>query len=381
MGSSHDLDMFLGDKMKKTILLILSRCFERPYISGASLIVASFLIVLLASLLLSGCGVFTANAAGNSVTPVTSQALLDKPTATIIPTATIDFQSTLTSVNADAEIARQQAYAAQQAAIDSQNTAISANVAIAQITAQADANKIIIMQATQQAEQLKLQQAAMTMQSSWTTGTAESTILPVTQTAQAKRDALESARFTATAEAPIIAQKMASAKWEDQLGWTSYAAMWTMVVVSIFLLIFIGWYLVRKEQNTPKVTEEKKQKTIYEKDTSDGQYKLEKKRTVVPCDPEQLMVFAKGICEDNMTLAINPWQKTIVHKVIDDLRTFMTDNKFAYELRAKNGELAMLPAGDDWLEDYIVLGDLSFPYTYAFPSPKPNNVLKASPVI
>jgi hypothetical protein len=157
-----------------------------------------------------------------------------------------------------------------------------------------------------------------------------------------------------------------------------WAIFFFIVSLGAALVIFV----LRSEPKKIVVEDvEEPQPLPMRKDTSNGQYKLTKIRYDVPCSNEQLMVLAEGIRRNGMTLAINPWQKTIVHKGIDEIRQFFLDNGWARELKSKNGELLVLEAGEDWLDECLALREPPRPYVCVIPSPKPENGSNLVPVI
>lgn len=330
-------------------------------------------LILLVSLLLASCGTLPANFTVVRDSTPRSVVQQSTPTASQIPTATQDISATMEVI--------------QQARLDNGNTEIALQSLIISATQTAEANAVLIAQANAQqaqanaqAEQKKFDTAAMIYSGNQTQQafikSRDETAIPLTQSAQKTNVPLIAAALQATIAAPENLRIMNEQQFQQDYAWL---LPFSVVCACLFMFGLLVYVFRRDNRPMEEETEQEPPLTIYNKDTSNGGYKLTKKTTVVPCNPEQFMMFAKGIREDGMTLAINPWQRKGL-SCIDKLRTFMIDNNFAYELRAKLGELAMLPAGDDWLDDCIALGELPLPYTYALPSPESNNALKASPV-
>ena len=311
--------------------------------------------------------------APKSSTVVPAQLLAGpQATRTPEPTATLDYRATLAVAQTAVENEKQAALDAQQDAIYAQQTAVEANVIIIGYTAQSENNQVVIAQLTQQAFAVAEMHIRETLTAQPTADASRATEQAFIIIQNNERNA----QRTQEAYEPTHIAAIANAENAAKYGWVNYAAVALVSLAFCFLVVFVRIYFIRPTERTVQT----KAPTIYNKDTTNGGYKLKRIQTVVPCTNEQLMLLAKGIVEHGMTLAVNKWQGTIAHKSIDDLREFMTTNEFARELKSKNGELYVLEAGEDWLADCIALGEPPVPYTCATPSPEVNNAPIPAPV-
>ena len=334
-------------------------------------------IFVLAALLLSACQL-----EGEAGTPLASLSTADvKPklvmvsySETPVPTATIDYQSTIAVVQEEAQ-------RAQQAANQAQAEADAAKRLMVDATVTKEAVMLIAAQMTQSSEVLSAQGTQMAVQ---VTASAFPTSIPLTVTAQYRNDSVRETQQAAND--PKFIQERADAetyaKNAGNLMAVEIGLKWAIALFVVALGAALVIFVMRSEPKKEEPVEVRAFVPIpMRRDTSNGQYKMTKIRTDVPCSKEQLKVLADGILNKGMTLSINPWQKTIVHKSINDIRQFFFDNEWARELKSKKGELFLLEVGEDWLDQCLARGEPPEPYVCVIPSPEPVSGSNLIPVI
>lgn len=305
-------------------------------------------LILLVSLLLASCAALPNNF---TVVRGTSQPATERPipTASQIPTPTIDIQATM-QVN-------------QQDRLNNGNTEIALQSLIISATQTKEANDVLLAQAqaqeaqaNAQAEQKKFDTAALIYSGNQTAQAYQQTAIPLTVQAQKTNVPLIAAMLEATAQAPRNAQIIAAAE-AQQKTW------WVFPMLSIFAVMFLSGLLVYmfKRRDEPKEAED-----IPNLDpipfTAPTPTTRKRIHTDIPCSPSVLLEFADSILHRGMTLAIKQWEGTIVHKrmVNNALRSFMVSNDFAKPLQGE--ELDLLDAGKWWLEDVWELQAPPLPY-------------------
>lgn len=336
-------------------------------------------IWILAALLLSACqleGEAGTPSASLSTAEVKPKLVMVNYSETPVPTATIDYQSTIAVVQQEAQRAQQEADQAQAEADAAKRLMVDATVT-------KEAVMLIAAQMTQSSEVLSAQGTQMAVQ---VTASAFPTSIPLTVTAQYRNDSVRETQQAAND--PKFIQDRADAetyaKNAGNLMAVEIGLKWAVALFVVALGAALVIFVMRSEPKKVEAETVEEVKPIFmKKDTSNGQYKLTRVRTDVPCSNEQLMELAEGVCRDGMTLAINQWQKqrTIVHKSINDIRQFFLDNEWAHELKTKKGELFLLDVGEEWLEECLALGEPPLPYVCVIPSPEPENVSELEPVI
>lgn len=277
-----------------------------------------------------------------------------KSAPTTIQTATINAQATIDVANADAQQARGEAQQAQEFARAAQLTSDAANRLLVDATVTHEAIQLSYAQMTQEADRVAIQREDMTRVSSVITATAYATSIPLTATQQSLRDSIRTTEVALTVNAPAIKREMVTIELQDTYGGLAYFAQ---VLASIALLIIpVGMLLYLFRSKPPKDTEY--QETSFISPTPDPlPFVVEPNgnrmiRAVIPFPPSQLNALAEGV-NNGLTLGINQWQGTIVHKSIDTIRAFMVHQKFAKEIPGKAGELIIEPAGETFLQ-YVV---------------------------
>lgn len=302
------------------------------------------------------------NAAGNSVTPVTAQGLLEMPTATIVPTATPDFRATMDIV---------------QAAQDSNaQTSVALQSIIIWATQTKEANEVLIAQAHVQESQNKFEESAMIYQAQMTqqafiksqsdtaiplTAAAYQTTIPIIQTAQVM-----------TQQAPAAALQMAQAENERRFGWADSIALWVMVFIALVFVIVLIRFIATQGRKQPvtqyyeKPLEDLIPIPMAQKDSEPGTTQ----KAVIPCTWPRLEMLSKGVIQQGKTLAKNQWEGTIVHRSIDALREYFLLHEFAYELPGKRGELGILEKGNHFFMYCVENGEPPSPHVCEqLPSP------------
>lgn len=336
-------------------------------------------ILVLAALLLSACqleGEAGTPSASLSTAEVNPKLVMVSYSETPVPTATIDYQSTIAVVQQEAQRAQQEANQAQAEADAAKRLMVDATVT-------KEAVMLIAAQMTQSSEVLSAQGTQMAVQ---VTASAFPTSIPLTVTAQYRNDSVRETQ-QASNDPTFIEQRANAEAYAENAGMLMAVEIGLKWAVALFVVALGAALVIFVMRNEPKKVEaetvEEVRPIFMKKDTSNGQYKLTRVRTDVPCSNEQLMELAEGICNDGMTLAINQWQKqrTIVHKSIDDIRQFFLDNEWARELKTKKGELFLLDVGEEWLAECLALGEPPLPYVCVIPSPEPVSGSNLVPVI
>jgi len=334
-------------------------------------------ILVLAALLLSACqldGEAGTPSVSLSTAEVKPKLVMVSYSETPVPTATIDYQATIALVQQEAQRAQQEADQAQAEADAAKRLMVDATVT-------KEAVMLIAAQMTQSSEVLSAQgtQGAAEM-----TATVFSTVIPLTTTAQHRNDSVRETQQAAN-DPTFIEQRANAEAYAKNAGKLMVVEIGLKWAIALFFVAVGAALVIFVMRSEPKKVEAKTVEEVrpifMEKDTSNGQYKLKKMRTDVPCSKEQLMVLAEGILVNGMTLAINPWQKTIVHKSIDDIRQFFLDNEWAHKLKSKNGELFLLEVGEEWLDQCLARGEPPEPYACVIPSPEPVSGSNLVPVI
>jgi len=318
------------------------------------------------ALCLSACAVAPIAPLMAPVTSVTTAERTPEPTTTLGPTATAtpNYQSTAQA----AEIARDSAVQTSDAAV----------LQIIAATAAKEALDLQKLQMTQSSSML-------TAQADQWTATAAPSAVPGTQTAAALDRSIAKAEitqisngFTATAEAPTLIVAVAQAQAQAE---TATAREWVNVFMTFCLslgaVIVAGGtvYIVLTRVPAPEID---RQPAVYDAPLSDllpipmapkPGSPSETIRAEIPCTKARLLMLADGIVNRNMTLAINQWEGSIVHRSIVDLRKYFIEHGFAYELPGKNGELGILEDGTAFLKAILERGEPPAPHVCRDTSP------------
>lgn len=326
----------------------------------------TFLSMIVIAIAMSACAGQIDPADYSSKDPSPEQLMAAQATRTPVPTATVDFQATLSIAYQDAENERQRAYQAQQDALDAQETSIAANALIIGYTAQAESNLVTIAQITQEA-------MARAEVHTYETQTAQPTANAIQATAQAVKLAeitLQSGMLTANSPTGIKAKS--DAEYSAQFGWVNYMATGLVSISLFFLVIWIVIYLSARA---------KKEMADAYNDASDEPYIIpmaedadnpnQTLRAEIQCTTEQLVLLAKGWMENKKTPAFNKWRGTVVINALYEIREFLTWHKLTYELDGKRGELAYTERGRAFMEYTAMNGELPAPFV-CVPSPLPS---------
>lgn len=274
-----------------------------------------------------------------------------QPTATIILSATIDYQQT---------------------AIIAQSTADEAR----RINAMATVEYVALLN----------QQIAFTAEVerqnfeiiSWTQ-TAALTSIPLTATQQAiintqipQQQQIIAAQLTATKGAPtqMIAMVNAQnyAKYADANQVAGIVGKWSIGVFVIGVLIFLFRLPMTTKLETPQKKESQLETVVWVKNTKDNG--AQSTRLVVPCTPGQLTELATNITQGTKTLGINQWEGAgtlFTRDVILRVRAWIRDNQFA--LTTDGGQLAPTDELFDFLCGWLETSQLPTEYQFAPHSP------------
>lgn len=295
----------------------------------------------------------------------TTQGVMQPMETQPAPVPTIDHAATIQVAQGEADAARLEAQQAQEAARLAQLTSDAANRLLVDATVTHEAIQLSYAQMTQSAQQVEMQRENMTQQSSAMTATVYATSIPLTETQQALKDSIQTTQIALTVNAPAIKREMVAIELQDTYGGLTYFAQ---VLASIALLIIpCGCLVYLFWRNPPKNTEY--QEPDFISPVPDPlPFVLEPNgnrmiRAVIPFSQEQLNAFSQGV-NNGLTLAINQWQGTIVHKSIDAVRAFMVHHGFAKEIPGKAGELIIEPAGEAFLQYVTEYGSPPPPFKF-----------------
>jgi hypothetical protein len=224
------------------------------------------------------------------VLPVNSPLPSATATPSIVPTATIDYQST---------------------AMIAQQTADEARRVNAVVTAQFEQR--IQEQLLLTAEHERRVQEIY----SWTV-TAAFTTIPLTSTQQAivntqipSKQTQQAAQMTATHEAPQLLIAMEDAKNHKKYGATNYLISMAAMVFVIVLMVTGTYALIRFIQTHPLPSEIEQDDEDSQTVTRVNMYTnngAHSEMHEIPCSPDQLTEFADRYVNKKATLRINNWE-------------------------------------------------------------------------
>jgi len=345
-------------------------------------------IFMLMALMLTGCGAMQVSAQ-----EIDTEYRTPQPTATasIVPTATIEYQATAHAAETQAYIAQSTADAANrimvQATNDQQQREHEAQLQNAQGTAQAEANHMIEL--------------------GWT-ATAYQTSMPLTATAQvdnmtaiADYKAVTIAQITATAAYPtqIVAESNArtQAKYAPVYVFVQVFAIFAIGVFLLFTAWFMRWYWMQQDkreyEKTPKgVAQSQGFKEIPNLDEQEPEFVMPQpdprkvidtgmqpatvltiqnetgttsRQMVVPCKPNQLLELAENTLTKSWSLAINAWEgaeTSFTRGTFSKVRSWLQGNKFA--ISTGGGALVLTDEGRAFLEAYLNTSNLPTEYEF-----------------
>jgi len=333
---------------------------------------------------------FIVSACGAPVSAMTTEYRTPQPTATasIVPTATIEYQATAHAAETQAYIAQSTADAANrimvQATNDQQQREHEAAMQNADATAQAEANHMIEL--------------------GWT-ATAYQTSMPLTATAQvdnmtaiADYKAVTIAQITATAAYPtqIVAESNArtQAKYAPVYVFVQVFAIFAIGVFLFFTAYMMRWYWMREDARatqaahaaspqgvaekhgfTPIEEVEPEPSIIHPTELVQQMPRVERPVTAenlkytIPSAQEQFDIFAEKLVTGEMALSINKWETSGLLSGVKNARTWIKNmrgwmhaNEFG--VFNENDEMTLVQAGRAWLEQYIE--HRSLPTEYQF---------------
>lgn len=307
--------------------------------------------VLVFVLFMAGCSPMdAANFAPVAMAAVTRTSI---PTATIEPSATVDYIAT-------ADMAR---YLAQ----DAQRTSDAAARLLVDATMTHESIQLVYAGMTQSAEQVAMQSGMMTREAAQFTATAFATSVPMTQTQQAKIDDARGTEraMTITAPTQIVAMANAQALAETET-YRAWADVWVVVSVGVtMILIGIGAMVIMLRQANKREEEypdEIKPIPFTHPAGPTGQMGGKRIRAEIQCTNEQIVKLCDGILHEGKTLAFNQWKGTDVYANLNNIRHYFLRHLFAYELQGKGGELTLTDAGREFVEDCAELKTPPLPH-------------------
>jgi len=342
-------------------------------------------ILILMALMLTGCGAMPVLA---QETDTEYRTPMPTATASIVPTATIEYQATAHAAETQAYIAQSTADAANrvmvQATNDQQQREHEAAMQNADATAQAEANAMIEL--------------------GWT-ATAYQTSMPLTATAQvdnmtaiAEYKAVTIAQITATAAYPtqIVAESNArtQAKYAPVYVFVQVFAIFAIGVFLFFTAYMMRWYWMREDARatqaahaaspqgvaekhgfTPIEEVEPEPSIIHPTELVQQMPRVERPVTAenlkytIPSAQEQFDIFAEKLVTGEMALSINKWETSGLLSGVKNARTWIKNmrgwmhaNEFG--VFNENDEMTLVQAGRAWLEQYIE--HRSLPTEYQF---------------
>ncbi len=280
------------------------------------------------------------------------------PTMTLTPTATVDIlPTTIVKLQVEAQQARESARLAQL-------TSDAANRLLVDATVTHEAILYAYSIQTVTAEQVALQYSEMTQQAGFASATAYATAFPATQTAQTKSDLIKTTAMAMTINAPAQLRAMSAAQAAAEYSWVEPFSI-SVITVSVFVLVIILLIYVSRIAKSTVTSDSNKSHDLDLLPIPMATKPSEPNTTLranIPCTWPRLELLAIGIIRGGKTLAINQWEKTIVHRSINDLRQYFREHEFAYELPGKSGELALREAGNHFLMYCVENGEPPLPH-------------------
>jgi hypothetical protein len=269
------------------------------------------------------------------------------PTRTIVPSATIGYESTLAVA---------------------QSTADEARRINAQVTSEAEQRLLSYAQLTADAD-VRSHEVAM-----WTQ-IAGATVIPLTATQQAVANTqivaaqnIVAAGYTQQAAAPTQMAAIAQAQAVQQFATINeIIKIFAMLLTCVFLLAGISYFV----RHAPKEVEEDtpKETTVWVRSEKDNGAKSV--RLVVPCTPEQLTELAELAVNGEKKFGINRLEQTSrtfrsQRETLILVRQFFVESKFV--IPDANGTVTLNADGEAFLAGWFESHQL--PTEYEFEEPK-----------
>jgi len=323
---------------------------------------------MILSILLSGCvGMPSAMALSPSMTTA-------QRAPTVVSTATPVYAMTIQAV----ETSQGAAEATSEAAM----------LELAAMTAQKEAVDL-------QYAQLTAGASLLTAQADQWTATAAPSAVPGTQTAAAIDRGIAigmstqvSAAFTATFQAPTQLVAMDRAQDEVEQAPLNFIVRMFMFLAMAFFFMAVGVFTLQENSRrrvTPAplpVVEAVKIQDYVEPEPSESVVTVQRdaggafpsmEKFVVPCTPEQLENFVKGILSDGASFAYDYWTRRQANEekapfTRDEytlFRNWMQTNRLV--LSTSNGSLALSPAGESLFIEF--LNSMTLPEVFRFATP------------
>jgi len=283
-----------------------------------------------------------------------------QPTATIIPSVTIDYQVT---------------------AVLAQQTAMEAVRVNAQITAEFEQRIQEQLQMTAEADRRNQEIYSWTQQ-------AAATSIPLTATQQAvintqipQQQMIIAGQMTATHQAPTQAYAMIKANGLQKFGDVEHVGFISLQWIGIIFLIgLIVWMFLRwnQEERHIKILEQKEivsetqgtqlETVVWVKNTKDNGTKSV--RLVIPCSSDQLTELSELAVNGERTFGINKLENTSrtlrsKRDVIYQFREFLLSNDYAFP--PKPGEIALNDNGTAFLRGWFDTHQLPTEYEFDVP--------------
>lgn len=323
------------------------------------------LLALSLVLFLSACGLFPQAQSDSGEAGRQRVALAQNTnvpgTSTPIPTSTLNHQATLDAVQSTLEVAQAEADAAKRLMVDATMTH--------------EAFLLIQIRLTESSD-------IMTRQASAETLTARPSAVPLTETKAAylesvslTKNADSRTQLAATLAAPTQLLAMERARVEAKFAEASrkvdigvmVAIGFFCVSMSLFLLACLFYYPEKKAEESnvifiqPLDELDQPQRPRFKSEIGkNGEFTMHP--VEIDCSNDQLLEFADGVVNRQMTTSFNLWEKTDVHKNLKKIRLFLEQRKYAKLVRGSNGMLDLTAEGEHFLRETLRLGGPPPPY-------------------
>jgi hypothetical protein len=284
------------------------------------------LVFAVLAVVLAGCGTISRGDLEEDLGIVlaTPSAPIATATATLIPTATVDYQAT-------AVIAQQTADEARRL-----NTAATAAYEV-RVQEQ--------LKMTAEAERQAFESYSWTATARWTSVPATQTQQAILNTQIAAQQTMVAGQMTATHEAPTLMVAMANAEVEAQFAPLRVGMeIFALFSIAMFLLFVVGFVIWRWRNASPAAEPARfegegeadlvrRVDMVTRVETVDRSLGLRINRYVVPCTPEALTELSQALVSGEKSFGINSWEgsasENFTREKIKEVRHWMQLNGFA----------------------------------------------------
>jgi hypothetical protein len=245
-------------------------------------------------------------------------------TATLVPTATVDWQQTAIIAQGTADEARRL------------NTAATAGYEV-RVHEQ--------LKMTAEAERQAFESYSWTATARWTSVPATQTQQAILNTQIAAQQTMMAGQMTAVYEAPTLMVAMANAEVEAQFAPLRFGMeIFALFAIAMFLLFVVGFVIWRWRNASPTAEPlqyegegeadlMRRVDMVTRVETVDRSQGLRINRYVVPCRPEALTELAQALVSGEKSFGINSWEgsasENFTREKIKEVRHWMQLNGFA----------------------------------------------------